>query len=77
MGEQVGLGSVWDDALGGFVILDALLDCSLLGLRGTAPYGHHGRAQNVGDVFQPIASGGLGHPTEIFSAYASRLNATP
>ena len=36
---------------------------SLLSLSNTGPYGHHGRAQTIEAVFQPIAAGGLGHPT--------------
>lgn len=36
---------------------------SLLGLAHSAPYGHHGRAQTIEQVFTTIASGGLGHPT--------------
>ena len=35
---------------------------SLLGIRNSPPYGHHGRAQSLEDVFEPIPAGGLGHP---------------
>jgi hypothetical protein len=35
---------------------------SLLGPVYTPPYGHHGRAQTLADVFIPIVNGGLGHP---------------
>ena len=34
---------------------------SLFNIRNTAPYGHHGRAQTLLDVFVPIKDGGLGH----------------
>jgi hypothetical protein len=34
---------------------------SLLNVYNSAPYGHHGRAQTLADVFEPIGSGGLGH----------------
>lgn len=37
---------------------------SLLGLAHSAPYGHHGRAQTIRQVFDTIAAGGLGHPTQ-------------
>lgn len=53
-GPQLGLASV--GAAGSFN------PPSLLGLAGSAPYGHHGRAATLEAVFDSIANGGLGHP---------------
>ncbi|MBK8097455.1 MAG: YncE family protein [Planctomycetes bacterium] len=36
---------------------------SLFGNQHTAPYGHHGRAQTLDDVFKPLNAGGLNHPS--------------
>ncbi|MEW6281367.1 MAG: cytochrome D1 domain-containing protein [Candidatus Eremiobacterota bacterium] len=41
---------------------------SLLGANSSGPYGHHGRARTLADVFVPIANGGLGHPSLGLSA---------
>jgi YVTN family beta-propeller protein len=35
---------------------------SLINATNTAPYGHHGRARTLFEVFETIANGGLGHP---------------
>lgn len=35
---------------------------SLLNVRNTAPYGHHGRAQTLAAVFEPRSNAGLDHP---------------
>ena len=40
----------------------SFLSPSLFNLRNTPPYGHHGRAQTLEDVFATVQAGGLGHP---------------
>ncbi|WP_372371130.1 hypothetical protein [Candidatus Uabimicrobium sp. HlEnr_7] len=44
---------------------------SLLGVRHTAPYGHHGRADTLAEVFLTVAEDGLEHPD--FGANAAQL----
>ncbi len=36
---------------------------SIFGVANSAPYGHHGRAQTLHEVFEPRANNGLGHAT--------------
>lgn len=36
---------------------------SLFNIVNTAPYGHHGRARTLEDIFEPISNDGLEHPT--------------
>lgn len=53
LGGLIGKGSA---GLGG-----SFLSPSLFNVRNTPPYGHHGRAQTLEQVFEPIATGGLAH----------------
>ena len=46
---------------------------SLLNARNTAPYGHHGRAHTLAQVFEPRTNAGLEHPT--FGLSAGQRNA--
>ena len=59
-GPQVGQASVGN--AGSFNVP------SLLGAAFQGPYGHHGRARTLADVFVPIPQGGLGHATQGLSA---------
>ncbi|MFK7740213.1 MAG: hypothetical protein AB8H80_07805 [Planctomycetota bacterium] len=43
---------------------------SLFNVRNTPPYGHHGRAQTIEEVFETTANGGLGHSDFGLSAAA-------
>lgn len=45
---------------------------SLLGVRHTAPYGHHGRADTLAEVFLTVAEDGLEHPD--FGLNANQIN---
>ncbi len=54
LGGQIGLASA------GLAV--SFVPPSLFGVRNSAPYGHHGRAATLEDVFVPVQGGGLGHP---------------